>query len=128
MKKLMTMGLLAALIAVTSAGPTHAWSKFNWGAGFNVGWEGGGNSAFWGLIKGENSPYAGISPPCYGGVSMPAYTPSMGGVPSMPSPEKISPPTPLKPASYSAPQQPEAVYQQPAADSGYAAPSYWYDR
>jgi len=131
MKKLLSMGLLAALIAVTCTPQTQAWSKFNFGMGFNVGWEGGGNTALFGLFKGENIPYSSGMPMGGfggGGMDAPMMAPPSGGYPGSSGPEKVSPPTPLKPASYSVPQNQGGAYQAPAMESGYAAPSYWYGR
>jgi len=129
MNKFLMTGLLAALVVLMSVEKSQAWSKFNFGAGFNWSWEGGGNSLFCGLIKGGQSPVGGG--PVDGGMD-----PSMGGYPSVPaSPERIMPPTPVKPASFTFPeqaylpqqqgrgQQPQAV--QPPA---YSYPSYWYEQ
>ena len=71
MKKMLLTALLGLGLVLASGSPASAWSKFNFGVGFNIGYEGGGNSVLWGLCKGENVPYA------HGGMME-------GGAPMMP--------------------------------------------
>lgn len=154
MKKTLTAGLAALVLTIAGQQPAHAWSKYNFGIGMNIDYQGGGNSVLWGLFKGAQVPdpsmYGGVvaggpvdgtahppvghpagpmSSPIMPGPSMP-YTP----MPAAPTPEKLNtPPTPVKPANYSQVQPysyPYAypyAYQQPQA-AEHACPSYWYDR
>jgi len=124
MKKMLLTALLGLGLVLVSGSRASAWSKFNWGAGFNVGWEGGGNSVLWGLFKGENIPNMG-------GMDM--------GAPMMPATGTGSMPNAPKNCSSSMPQsvaqpvgyfQPGQAQQAPTTETpgDYAAPSYWYDR
>jgi len=58
MKRLFCMALGACCLTLALQRPAQAWSKFNFGVGFNLGWEGGGNSVLWGVLKGQNTPGA----------------------------------------------------------------------
>jgi hypothetical protein len=125
MKQILTAALLTLGLAATVPQQAQAWSKFNFGVGLNLGWQGGGNSAFWGLVKGSPMPGTGE----FGGDGdMPpanAY-PSDAPQPMPSAPEKlVTPPTPVKPASfqYRSSQAPAAPQEQ--AEENYY-PSYWY--
>ncbi len=141
MKKLL-MALLGLGLVLSSATPVLAWSKANFGAGFNWGWEGGGNSVFWGLIKGANIPGA---PDSNEGGGLPdidlgqMIAPQSGGHGAMPgtASEPNAVPRTMPSTMPRADAQPVGYFQQnagrqqapqyaPASD--YAAPSYWYDR
>jgi len=148
MKKLSVVVVLAAFLVISGGQRCHAWSKFNFGGGFNVHWEGGGNSALWGLFKGSPMPEcmlpgggggAGAGPGGYGSQVDGAIDPSMVGSPANllkptpEEPEKIAQPMPVKPANYTfteeirKPQKPQQEEQE-SQDSSYYFPSYWYGR
>lgn len=146
MKNLMTAFLLGAML-LCGTSRCHAWSKANFGMGLNWSWQGGGNSALWGLVKGSPMPEAmmpggggGYGGQGFGGAVDGAPDPSQYGsstnvpqhMPSMPPaanmPEKLAT-SPLKPASYSYLQQPvQAEPQASSEDQSYFYPSYWYGR
>jgi len=135
MKKMLLTALLGLGLVLVSGSKASAWSKFNWGAGFNVGWEGGGNSVLWGLFKGENIPYMGGPGMDAGAPMMPdmghgaAMPPAGHG--SMPEAPKnfpsAMPRADAQPVGYF---QPGQAQQAPntQAPSDYYAPSYWYGR
>ena len=133
MKKMLLTALLGLGLVLVSGSPASAWSKFNWGAGFNVGWEGGGNSVLFGLFKGENIPNMGgmnmgapMMPDMGHGTAMPPT--GHGSMPDAPkSSPSAMPQSVAQPVGYF---QPGQAQQAPATEmpGDYAAPSYWYDR
>jgi len=146
MNKIVMAGLAALALTTVAGQQAQAWSKYNFGVGLNVGWEGGGNSVLWGLFKGANVPGAGMGGDFGGGGVMPApgpgyqgfsgynpypFTPGRGAEPPLAAPtdsEKIPAPTPLKPAVYNPYQQmgyyPQ-MYQTVPTYSGYPAYPYY---
>jgi len=123
MNKILAAGAVALVLTATVQQPVQAWSKYNIGVGFNLGWEGGGNSVLWGMYKGANTPGATdgdfgahqhrgllgrrMGYPGYPGYSgFPGYdfpVPNQMAEPPMApadQPEKVVPPTAVKPASY----------------------------
>jgi len=131
MKKILAATLLALGLLAAGQQQAQAWSKINFGVGLNFGWQGGGNSAFWGLVKGAQMPNQFDNNNNNFGVDG-NMAPAMESYPSdaphaLPSgPEKIGAPTPLKPASYQyrAYQAPVQDQQQQPDEPYY--PSYWY--
>lgn len=135
MKKILIASVVA-LTLTTAHQKAHAWSKYNFGVGMNVGWEGGGNTVLWGLFKGQNVPGApdvgtqgggfpgqksGGFPGNYGYDPYqfnPAMSPVPGGEPPLAPTnlEKVAPPTPLKPAAYNS-YQPGTGYYPGYANS-----------
>lgn len=76
MKKMIAVGLVALGMVLAQERQAQAWSKFNFGVGLNLGWEGGGNNLLWGLARGQNVPGAG---PLGGpGFAPGAYGPGLG--------------------------------------------------
>ena len=49
MKKILAFGLVALALVLATQQQASAWSKFNFGVGLNVGWQGGGNSVLFGM-------------------------------------------------------------------------------
>ncbi len=138
MRKMLLTALLGLGLVLASGSQASAWSKFNWGAGFNVAWEGGGNSVLWGLFKGENIPNMGM-----GGMDMgaPMMGGDMGHGPAMPPTGHGSLPDSGTPKNFpsSMPRadaqpvgyfQPGQAQQAPMTQtpSDFYAPSYWYGR
>ncbi len=144
MTKILTTGLAVLALTLAVQQPAHAWSKFNFGIGMNIGFEGGGNSVLWGLLRGDNTP-PGHFPGGFGGPGGynvgPAPTPNLGGPAPLPShapaaePEKLRAPAEVKPMGYY-PYQSIGYYQAEPQTPAYpthlaypiGAPSYWYDR
>ncbi len=127
MRQILTATAAALALVLAAQQQASAWSKYNFGVGLNVGWEGGGNSFLFGVLKGAQSPagYAdGNMPGGYGspGIEsapmMPAPAPAAPGKPMPEGPEKVGPPTPAKQANYE--YQPTGYYQP----QGYYQPSY----
>ncbi len=152
MKKILTMALAAlSLLAITEQ-QAKAWSKYNFGVGLNLGWEGAGNSVFMGMFKGQAAPgtdgagyggggymgrpgygaYPGMQPygapgygnsPGYGGD--PSQYPGAGTEPPLAptnEPEKVPAPTPVRPAAYNFYPQQMNYYPPMPASTGY--PTY----
>ena len=127
MKKMLLMALLGLGLVLACEQRASAWSKFNFGVGFNVGYEGGGNSVLFGVFKGEQPP-VGVEPSLGHGPDVP-MVPSMPGGPY--GPEQASPKTMPPAVSRAAYEYPEAERQPEAAGysvPSYSAPSYWYGR
>ena len=51
MKRIPYIALLACGLLLAGQQQASAWSKYNFGVGLNVGWEGGGNSVLWAPSK-----------------------------------------------------------------------------
>src|SRR5690349_719163 len=58
MKRLFPITVLAIGLLLGSQQQASAWSKFNFGVGFNIGFQGGGNSVLWGMFRGAQVPDA----------------------------------------------------------------------
>ncbi len=58
MKRILCLALAACCLTLSLNRPAQAWCKFNFGIGMNIGFEGGGNSVLWGLLRGANTPGA----------------------------------------------------------------------
>ncbi len=56
MKRLMVMGLTALGLVLAMQQQASAWSKFKFGIGFNISWEGANNCFLFGLLKGGPAP------------------------------------------------------------------------
>jgi hypothetical protein len=127
MKKMLLVALLGLGLVLASEQRASAWSKYNFGVGLNVGYEGGGNSVLFGMFKGEQPPM-GMDHGYQGGPEMPIGP----GMPSAKAPQQPAPkamPASLSRAAYyqqeEAAQEPEAVGNSVPS---YYAPSYWYGR
>ena len=81
MKKMLLVTLLGLGLVLTSGQRASAWSKSNFGVGLNIGYEGGGNSVFWGMFKGEQPPIGGMV-----GEPEPAMIPDEPAYPAYPAP------------------------------------------
>jgi hypothetical protein len=95
MKKFLTVGVLALIVAAFSHQQASAWINCKFGVGFNWGWESGGNNLLWGAFRNgqPGAPdwechhqcgynYAGYGYPM---MPQPAYAPAMHFQPPMPS-------------------------------------------
>jgi hypothetical protein len=136
MKRILCATMVAFGLLLTSSQQASAWSKFNFGVGLNVGWEGGGNSILWGVMKGGPSPGQmsdGAYPSYPGGLgAMPTaqmgnpglysagYTPYAQSAPMMP----MQQPAPMPPVQ-SMPQMPRASETQPVGYFTYPAYSQY---
>lgn len=135
MKKLMTVVLLAVVGLLASTPRSQAWSKFNYGIGANWGWEGGGNSILFGLLRGEQMPSGNYNGSAVDGSMYPSQHGYAQNTAPAAQPAVAAKPASLatvKPASYASPQQPAAYYYppQPGAhyrteQSPYDYPEYW---
>jgi hypothetical protein len=68
MKRFVTMCALAVALLGTTSQKASAWSKFNFGAGFNIGWESANTNCLWGAYKSGPAPYENAGyPGAYGG-------------------------------------------------------------
>src|SRR4051794_22707827 len=56
MKKMLTAGFMTLALLAAVQQQAQAWCKFNFGVGLNWNYEGGGNSALWGLVRGSPMP------------------------------------------------------------------------
>jgi hypothetical protein len=56
MKRILYIALIALCLVLASNRQASAWSKFNFGVGLNIGFEGGGNSVLFGMFKGAPTP------------------------------------------------------------------------
>jgi hypothetical protein len=128
MNKILIAGLAALALTTAIRQEAQAWSKFNFGVGFNIGWEGGGNSFLWGLARGQNVPGAygqgdmGGGFGGYPGGYVPYPPPPGQGTDPQTGdkPEKVSPPTPIKPMGYY-----QQGYTPYPAYPTYSYPAYW---
>ncbi len=126
MNKILTMSLAAVGLVLASQHQAMAWSKFNFGVGLNLGWEGGGNNYLWGMIRGANTPGAGVG--AYG--PGPGHGPGPGMAPYGPGlpPGGMMDPNAYGPSPYGAALPfpgPAAYGQNPAlAGSPYPAPGF----
>jgi hypothetical protein len=153
MKRLIIMSLFAVGLLLAGRQEASAWSKFKFGIGFNISWEGANNSFLFGLFKGGPAPnnYDGGYTTDGGfpqGAPAP-YSPGMSsdgfGAPPLAAPSPtFGHPSVAQPVSYSA--YPQGAYQQggyPQAggypqqggyqtpnysQGNYQVPSYWYGR
>ena len=153
MKRMIVAGLLALAALVGSQDRASAWVKWNFNAGINMNYEGGGNSILWGLYQTSPSPGCGVpgymmqpapfnNSNCCTAVVNPALQYPASGCPApVYPPVPVAPvapapalphPTPVAPASvhavsYTAPNY--IQYYQPYTGQYYGqAPSYWYGR
>jgi hypothetical protein len=137
MNKVLAMGLVALALLLTAQQQASAWSKYNFGVGLNVGWEGGGNSVLWGVLNGGPSPGQAD-----GGFSG-GYPGDSGMIPNFPAPmapppPPPPPPPPAKPMPTGNPGVAQPVGYFPYADPavgyypaysgypGYSYPMYYY--
>jgi len=155
MKRILVASLAALSLVLLSHQQASAYSKFKFGIGFNISWEGANNSFLCGLLKGgpgpgccASDPYAGCvdgggSPYCCGGGSPYSHgigPDGFGAQPIAPPPPPAVPggaPAVAQPvgyfnypqqAGYGYYQQPSyGTYQQPDYSS-YQVPSYWYGK
>jgi hypothetical protein len=133
MKKLLGMSLLALAMTCLSQQQAQAWSKFHFGAGFNLDWEAGGNSFGWGLYRGGPAPGQdmvyptqdmGHAMPIVGAASTPIYGAGHDGpanwtAPS-PAPAAVPAPAPAvvpAPAPAPATKDKEPPAKTPAGDA-----------
>jgi hypothetical protein len=112
MKKLLAAGMLAICLIAASQQQASAWVKFNFGIGFNVGWQTGGNSLLWGAW--ENGQPPGM-PYYYGGHHghHHSYAPSYSYAPHAFAPMPMPTYEPSYAPYYYA-NNPGPVYYQPA--------------
>ncbi len=84
--KRLAFGVAAVALVLASQQQASAWSKFNFGVGLNVGWQGGGNSVLWGVLKGAPTPgdggYGDGGGPGLGGALALAPALALGPLPS----------------------------------------------
>ena len=158
MKRLIIMSLFALGLLLALHQEASAWSKFKFGIGFNISWEGANNSFLCGLLKGGPAP-PGVDNgyTSDGGFPQGApvpYSPGMSsegfGAPPVATPSPtFGHPSMAQPVSYSG--YPQGGYQQTAYQQGgnpqaggypqmggyqaptynqgnYQVPSYWYGR
>lgn len=101
MNKLLSAIVASLALIFATNQPAHAWCKYNFGIGMNIGYEGGGNSILFGLLSGANTPGHHD-----GGYPVPAgvdYGPMPNNHPPSAAPqgpEKLPAPMPVKPAAY----------------------------
>lgn len=122
--KRLAFGVAAVALVLASQQQASAWSKFNFGVGLNVGWQGGGNSVLWGVLKGRPLPgdggYGDGGGPGLGGA--PGFGPGPG---FGPTPEPI----PVKPDSKPEPKPKDkgsVDAAQPVGYFPYADPAVGY--
>jgi hypothetical protein len=151
MKKMVVAGVVALALVAGAQQQASAYCKCNFGVGFNLSYEGGGNSFLWGLIKSAPCPGqmpidGNLLPPGGGGYHGQVMDGAIAPIPTtdMPKPmpkdkdkdkepEKVSSPTPVKPAAYFQ-YQPQAPAPQTQANPNtedepeYYYPSYYYGR
>lgn len=153
MKRIHVACLAALSLVLLSHQQASAYSKFRFGIGFNISWEGANNSFLCGLLKGgpgpgcASDPYAGytdggVAPHSCGIGSPYSYGIGHDGFGAQP----IAPPAQAAPAAAPAVAQPVGyfnypqqtgygyyqqpsygIYQQPDYSS-YQVPSYWYGK
>ena len=136
MKRISSLALLALGLVLAMQQQASAWSKFNFGVGLNVGFDGGGNSVLWGVMKGAPSPGSTDGYPGFQGGQGPGGYGSAGGEGNSYAnyPYGRGLPMTAMPASSGVPaQQPMpqgcAIQQMPCADAqavGYTYPTYPY--
>jgi hypothetical protein len=145
MKRLSYIALLAVGLVLASQQQASAWSKFNFGVGLNIGWEGGGNSVLWGALKGAPSPggfdggYPGFPgggfnnmPPAHAGLGSDQQFPTAGYSPyqppspmmAMPSPAPMPQIAPM-PQMPRADTQPVGYFTYPTYPNYYPYPQYY---
>lgn len=136
MKKTLALGLAALALLACSQQKASAWSKFNFGIGANIGWEGGGNSVLWGVLKGGPTP--GMYDHGFGGAPImndhgfggpsPSYGPEIlpAPLPGGPKPMPSGAPGVAQPVGYFPYADPAAGYYPPNYYSAnYYAPAYY---
>lgn len=138
MKRNLGLGLLALGLLLMSQQQAPAYSKFKFGVGLNISWEGANNSFLCGIFKGGPAPPGyvpesdGASPYSHGGlppVGMSGYgngaNPLAGGI--LPGPGPSQGAQPVGYSDYSG--MGGNGYLIPYANPGYyQAPSYWYGK
>ena len=151
MKRMIVAAVLALAALAGSQQRASAWVKWNFTAGINWCYEGGGNSILWGAY--QSSPYPGCGVPgcvlngqpfgsnfcCPGGVcAAPGYpaggypAPAYAAAPNAAAPVQVQPKatpaaTSVNPVSYYAPASYGTTYPYNNYYSGQV-PSYWYGR
>ena len=135
----MVMGLTALGLLLALQQQASAWSKFKFGIGFNISWEGSDNSILFGLFKGGPSPNQGTDgnysqggyPNGYAGGYPGGYAGGYGnqGLPSQHSPGMTpegfaGPPSPSAQQGQLGMAKPVAYFpNQPASMISYQAAS-----
>jgi hypothetical protein len=150
MKRMFVAGLLALAALAGSQNQASAWCKWNFNAGINWSYEGGGNSLLWGAWQSSPSPCCGV-PGCVlqgqpfnnyaccqpGPLAYPPVPYAAPGYPAAPiapvgpvAPKPVAQPgvgqASVHPVSYTNYSQ----YYQSYGTSYYGGqvPSYWYGR
>ncbi len=110
MKRSFCIALTACCLTLLLDRPAQAWSKFNFGVGMNLGWEGAGNNIFWGMLRGGPAPgqegmggpgFRGLGNRGYGPGYGPGYDPGYGQYPMMPPmPAPAAAPAPNQAGGY----------------------------
>jgi hypothetical protein len=122
MRKMIVASALALALTASARQEASAWCKFNFSAGFNIGYESTGSCYHWGFSCTPNPPPCGYGcyPNCYPGC-FPGY--------GLPSPQFGYAPQPQQsPVGTQAPAVNVSRTQQVGYyfySQGYA-PSYWY--
>ena len=143
MKRMIVAGLLALAALVGTQQKASAWCRWNFNAGINWNYEGGGNSLLWGLYQSSPAPGCGV-PGC---VLQGAPFNNTNCCQAMPGPALAYPgysvapvaPAPAAPHPTSAPAAQTAVHPASYSTTGYypydqpnyysgQVPSYWYGR
>jgi len=146
MKKMLIASMAAVVLMAAAQQQASAWCKFNLGAGFNISLEGANNNLLWGLFKNGPQPcQQNCADPCLGNGMCGTYQGqitdgAIGGPfpveshkPALPGPEKVGPPSALKPATYfqyepKAPAQQTQPAENTQEEPEYYYPSYYYGR
>jgi hypothetical protein len=122
MKKFLAAAVLALLIAGASNQQASAWCKFNFGCGFNIGFEKGGDSTTtfsYSKVKQDGCPgghcATPVAGPAYYGMGLPVAAPAH--VYAAPA-HQAAPATPAQPTFPPAPKPADST-------SGYQPASYW---
>lgn len=149
MKKLLTAGIIAMALVVSTQQQASAWCKWNFSAGVSLSYEGGNNNLMWGLLR--NGQVPGYPTDVYQGhyamqnfvpnTAFPGYgaAPGYGGYPAMdggaiPYPQPLPAPTPTPAPKaettqaiyYSNMNQQQSGYYQYPQMNYYQAPAYGY--
>jgi hypothetical protein len=133
MRKILAACAVALALVLATGQQASAWHKCSFGVGLNIGFEGGGNCLFWGLLKGAPAPGqmdGNFSGGDFGSAS--GFDPGFAGpqdfskpLPMPPAPEKIGAPI-VKPAAYyyNSPYQSMGYYANPYQPMSYYPYSY----
>ena len=127
MKRLMVMGLTALGLVLALQQQASAWSRFKFGIGFNISWEGANNSFLFGLFKGGPAPGGGVDgsasayPGGYADPNMPQGSPPPYSMGLNGEGMNGGPQGPLAPVPAQAPPPPAPAGPSSAQPVGYFA-------